>query len=127
MTSVNLPTDATSSTSKIPRRDTLVDLQLVPDTAVSLGQQLAPMPIADGQWQVAPNPSAGVVECEWLEQNLKKLHAVAGLWVAIKGKGIRASSDDLEQLLDWLADQQISDALVTQIPEDVASTRYVIA
>jgi hypothetical protein len=85
------------------------------------------MPIADGQWQVAPNPSAGVVECEWLEQNLKKLHAVAGLWVAIKGKGIRASSDDLEQLLDWLADQQISDALVTQIPEDVASTRYVIA
>jgi hypothetical protein len=76
---------------------------------------------------VPPNPGAGQAELAWLDGNMKTLGHVAGLWVAIKGETVRASSDNLEELLDWLVAERLADALVTRIPDDVGTDQYVIA
>ena len=68
-----------------------------------------------------------MAEASWLDAHPEKLQAVAGLWIAIKGTEIRASSDDLEELLDWIADQNLVDALVTRVPEDGPTPRYMLA
>jgi hypothetical protein len=48
-------------------------------------------------------------------------------WIAIKGKRVRASSADLEEILDWLARERVVDALVVQVPSDVTQDQYIIA
>lgn len=90
-------------------------------------QPLEPSQTAAGAWQTPPNPSAGVKESRWFEKNLSSLGSVAGLWIAIKGNQLRASSDDLEEILDWLTAERIVDALVVQVPEDLTADRYMLA
>jgi hypothetical protein len=83
--------------------------------------------VEGSRWQGPPNPTAGDVESKWITEHIASLQRYAGLWVVVKGRGVRASSDDLEEVLDWLADQKIVDALVTHIPSDVTARRFMLA
>ena len=38
-----------------------------------------------------------------------------------------ASSEKLAEILDWLTDERIVDALVVQVPDDVSQDRYMLA
>lgn len=124
-------TAGTASRTSFPGSDIPVGPNILPFSPRGQSQvtraSLTPSRTAAGAWQIPPNPSAGDVEFEWLNANLEHLQSVAGLWVAIKGHGVRASSDNLEEILDWLVSAQIADALVVQIPDDLASDQYVIA
>lgn len=72
-------------------------------------------------------PYAGDLEAAWLDEHVGELHSLAGLWVAVKGKTIHASSDDLEELLNWLTEAGLRDALVTQLPADVSTVHHMLA
>lgn len=90
-------------------------------------RSFTPSHTAAGVWQTPPNPHAGRIELEWFDANLSKLGAYAGLWIAIRGRRKLASSDDLEEILDWLTKEHVVDALVVQVPGDDSQTRYMLA
>ena len=90
-------------------------------------QQFSPSRTVAGEWQTPPNAIAGAKENEWFEENLGTLSSVAGLWIAIKGKRMLASSEKLAEILDWLTNERIVDALVVQVPDDVSQDRYMLA
>lgn len=76
-------------------------------------------------WQTPPNPAAGVQESEWLAAHLHELTSYAGMWIAIKRNKILASSESVDDVIDWLVAQHVVDALVSQVPADVTAERYM--
>lgn len=122
-------TAGTASRTSFPGSDVPVGPNILPFPSQhpQTSRAFSPSRTANSAWQAPPNPSAGNKENEWFEKNLAKLGSYAGLWIAIKGKRMLASSSDLEEILDWLTSQHVADALVVQVPDDVNADRYMLA
>jgi hypothetical protein len=78
-------------------------------------------------WKADPNPLAGIAELSWFEQNLHALQAYAGLWIAIVGDQVLASAESFERVYEQLQAQNLSDALIVPVPDNVSEQRYLIA
>jgi hypothetical protein len=77
-------------------------------------------------WECRLDPSIGVAELRWFQENLRDLAEYEGRWIAILGPRIVGSGDSLGEVRDQLADQSIRDALILQVQEDVARREYFI-
>lgn len=91
-----------------------------------------PMPVMDGgvtdstRWQHRLDPTIGLAELRWFQDNARELVGQEGQWIAILGQQIVASGDSLGKVRDRLAQQGIRDALVVRVPQNVARREYFI-
>lgn len=66
-------------------------------------------------------------DLEWYVSHLEDLRAYGGKWIAILDARVVASAGSAGALVDDLVERQIVDALVTQVPDDVERSAYLIA
>ena len=90
------------------------------------------MPVMDGgvtdstRWRHRLDPTIGLAELRWFQENVRELVGQEGQWIAILGRQIVASDDSLGKVRDWLAERGIRDALVVRVPQNVARREYFI-
>lgn len=63
----------------------------------------------------------------WYVHHLDDLRAYDGTWIAILDARVVASAATADALIDELAERQIADALVTQVPDERERNAYLIA
>jgi len=78
-------------------------------------------------WEPLPNARAGVEELRWYEENKANLGNYRGLWIAISARGIVASGLRFDQVYETVAGQNLFDALIIRVPDDVNRRDYFIA
>ena len=66
-------------------------------------------------------------DLDWEVQNLPSLRAYSGRWIAVLDGAIVTTAATAGELVEDLAQREIADALVTQVPADVDRRPYLIA
>lgn len=90
------------------------------------------MPILSGgetyvaEWPRRLNPTLGLRELRWFQDNVRELVGHEGQWIAILGRQIVASSDSFAEVRDRLARDGIRDALILRVPADAGRREYFI-
>lgn len=75
-------------------------------------------------WQSASG--AGLNELHWFENNVERLEAYQGQWIAILGEKVIAFGSSISEVRSQLIEANVHDALVVRVPHDVMRREYFI-
>lgn len=90
------------------------------------------MPIVDGgvtdsgQWQRRLDPTIGLSDLQWFQDNVRQLAGRERQWVGILGRQIVASGNSFAEVRDHLARDGVRDALIVRVPANVGRREYFI-
>jgi hypothetical protein len=79
-----------------------------------------------GQWQRRLDPTIGLSDLQWFQENVRELVGRERQWIGILGRRIVGSGDSFAEVRDRLAQDGIRDALIVQIPANVGRREYFI-
>lgn len=77
-------------------------------------------------WERRLDPRVGVEELRWFQENQRQLADYENRWIAILGQGIVAFGHSMREVRDQLAQQNVRDALIIHVPENVTRREYFI-
>lgn len=66
-------------------------------------------------------------DLHWFHDHLKEFVEYQGKWVAVIDRRIVAASDTVDDLLDKVEEQGMTEPLVASVPDDVSRESYLIA
>lgn len=95
---------------------------LVTDVTEETAQDAKVIPLVP-----SPTPQRGVRELRWFHNNRNIVANYCGLWIAILGENVIASEPTFEQVHERVLDQGLTDALIVQVPNDVAEWDNLLA